>query len=798
MFIQRISMRYAASALGLTLVLAAPLSAQHEDHQVAPAATTAVEITGTVFCSDGPPLPGAVVQLFSGRGDQERVYASALTDTNGRFRIRGQTGMSRLSIRYLGHVDLSRDINLEAGARTLNLGSIALDISALELEAIVAAAEQDRVQLKAGATVFDVEKSGARAGGSVADVMRNVPSLDVNADGQVNIRGSSKVLVLINGRRVALEGAALAAFLRQLPASTLAKIEVSTTGDARADADGAGGVVNLVLDMAQLDARSTSYSLSASAATGGRYMGSVAGAGSTLGITWDASYAFSALQPETRSLTTRENFLAPDALRTSDQVSAAQADHRLHSITLGLRGQLAAEHVLGAALGYSWMRGAYDNRTDFSDVSAAGIRTSDATTISTLEHTIPSLDAALSWSWQNEGPARMRMSSEIRGTDGMERFWGNYHNELGERFLATEMDYRQRELSIANDASFDWRGGRIEIGQKSRWRALRADYLSARTTRQEDHAFAHDQDVHAVYASGARVFDNVFVQAGARVEQDITNGVRSTGLFPSVKLHWPHEVEGVLQYSLAYGRRIDRPDAASLNPYSMGEDDMNEVIGNPDLAAEVTDQLEFSVVRQDAILTLQATPFLRQARNPIRAVKAVTASGRATTTLHNLERARSAGLDLGIKWRISDRVNTMLAPTLFYMATDGELESHGWYANLRANLDVQLGESTTAQLYAFRRSAEVIEQGRIYPDFTSDVALVHQFGADRRGALTLRVSDVFNTSKLAFHVADATFVQHSERKVSSRMAALFVSWAVGGERQDAPTAPETTRRPRIF
>ena len=116
---------------------------------------------------------------------------------------------------------------------------------AARLDTLTARAERDAIQLRSGATIVDPRTSTA-AGGSVADLLRSVPGLELGADGRLALRGNASVLVLVNGRRIALTGDGLAAFLRQLPATALERIEVGTIASARHDANGAGGAVNLV------------------------------------------------------------------------------------------------------------------------------------------------------------------------------------------------------------------------------------------------------------------------------------------------------------------------------------------------------------------------------------------------------------------------------------------------------------------------------------------------------------------------------------------------------------------------
>src|ERR687895_58124 len=169
------------------------------------------------------------------------------------------------------------------------------------LDTVTASAEPVAVRLRSGATVVDTPASAA-AGGSIADLLRTVPGVELDADGRISMRGSTSVLVLMNGRRIALTGDALVAFLRQMPATALERIEAGTTASARQGADGAAGVLNLVF---RTDAvrRTAVRSLAGSMAADAHYMGSAAAAGDVGDVSWDVMYSLSGMRPRTDSKT---------------------------------------------------------------------------------------------------------------------------------------------------------------------------------------------------------------------------------------------------------------------------------------------------------------------------------------------------------------------------------------------------------------------------------------------------------------------------------------------------------------
>jgi hypothetical protein len=203
------------------------------------------------------------------------------------------------------------------------------------------------------------------------------------------MRGSANVLVLMNGRRIPLTGDALVAFLRQMPAAALERIEAGTTASARQDADGAAGIVNLVFrgDAAR---RTGMRSLAGSVATRDHYMASAAASGDLRDVlTWDAQYSLSGMRPRTESASVRWNLVPREPVLRTDEDSRAQARHRLHSIMAGAVVAPASRTSLAVRGAWSRMDGAYRSRTAFLDTDTAGVSWPNATN-SLLEHAIPS------------------------------------------------------------------------------------------------------------------------------------------------------------------------------------------------------------------------------------------------------------------------------------------------------------------------------------------------------------------------------------------------------------------------
>ena len=669
--------------------------------------------------------------------------------------------------------------------------------SAVKLDTITVRAERDAVQLRSGATVVEARASAA-AGGSIADFLRTVPGIELDADGRISMRGNASVLVLMNGRRILLTGDALIAFLRQMPAAALERVEAGTAPSARQDANGAAGVVNLVLrDHA---ARRTGMrSVAGSVATEDHYMGSLAATGNVGDmLKWDAMYSLSRMRPRTDSKTARWSVVPGDLPLHTDEDSRARAEHRLHSILAGAAATPTPNTSLALRGAYNWMGGSYQNSTAFVYRNAAGNAGTSATG-SLLEHVIPSAELSAAASVDR---GRIRFAFEARTSFVEEDYQGDYDDEAaGYRYMSIAMASRQREHVLRNDVRIRLTGIDLDVGQESQFRTITAAHDATHFGATVSQAFRYESNVHAAYIVAHRSTGSLRAEAGLRMEADRTHIQLDAGsartavrFFPGISGEWT-DARRALVYRLAYGRRINRPLSEMLNPFSMGEDDMNEIIGNPSLVPEVSDQVEFGVERHGSWLTLQLTPFLRWTQDPIRPLKAATASGGTTTTLKNLIRTRDAGTEGSVRARLTDGTVVTLAGSVAHVeTTTSTLGSGGVYATAWLTVDHRVADNTTAQLYAYRRSAQAIEQGEILPAFTSELSLTQKI-ADGRGRVTLRLHDPSRSDRLGFRIADATFTQESRRRTARPLLSLFASWAVGGvPREDAPNRREGPAR----
>jgi hypothetical protein len=248
----------------LALAIGAPLQAQGGRPGQPPAGPG--EIRGAIRDADtGSPLGFSAIEVFNG-GDAR--VAGAIATAEGAFRIEGlMPGTYRLRVTLIGYgTHDSEPVAITPAAPRVNLGEIQLRRSAIALESVEVTAES-QVMIAPDRNIYRA-RDIAPAAATATDVLETVPSVHVDADGRLSLRGNENLVVQINGRPTPIRGAQLAAYLRQLPASTIERVEVIPNPSARQDPEGMAGILNIVMKQTVDLGRSGGFMLAG--ATSGR------------------------------------------------------------------------------------------------------------------------------------------------------------------------------------------------------------------------------------------------------------------------------------------------------------------------------------------------------------------------------------------------------------------------------------------------------------------------------------------------------------------------------------------------
>lgn len=205
-------------------------------------------ITGRVIDGDDEPLAGASVAVWMDSPSDTTLVSGAVTQEAGTFRVVGlQGGTYRVTVSFVGfRRQVFPSVELEAG-REGSMGDIRMVEDAALLDDVEVMAERDRVQFETDRTSYNVADDPTLSGGSATDALETIPSVEVDVDGNVSLRGQGNVAVHINGRPAPVSSEFLAVYLKSLPADAVERVEVIPNPNASHDPEGMGGILNIVM-----------------------------------------------------------------------------------------------------------------------------------------------------------------------------------------------------------------------------------------------------------------------------------------------------------------------------------------------------------------------------------------------------------------------------------------------------------------------------------------------------------------------------------------------------------------------
>lgn len=771
------------------------------------AAQTRGEIRGRVVEAASQTPIGTATVSVTGPGAAAPA-ASASSDTDGTFRVGNlRPGRYRVRIRAMGYTPrLLPPVEILASAPRVDVGSVVLTPSPVELVPIEVRAQQADVQLAPDRNTFVVRDLPSARGGTALDVLRNVPAVDVDIDNVVSLRGNSGVVVQINGRASLLKPAQLGNFLAQLPADMVDKVEVVPNPSARENPEGVAGIINIVLKR-RADA-GTSGGLTLGGGTTGR-----ADIGGNLGyqrgpLSLYGSYGFLRdNRPRSETIYRENTYLTPltylEETGTRSQVPLA------HTLTGSAGYKLGAHDELTADLVYSARSEAESNGILYRDLDAAhavtGLRdrwtrgTNDEfTLIATLghEHVFSGdghrLTTELRFNRQREG-GRNSIAARTLAPDGTPADTSALESQTSWEHpdeYSLKVDYT-RPLSSRVRLQAGYEGSlqhfHTTLGTLV-FDPAQAAYLPD-SSRISD--FTYDQLVHAAYGMLDAQVGKFQLEGGVRVERATTRFHLTTlnatydnpynSVFPSGLI--AYNIDDAHQLKLSYSTRIRRPDESDLlDPTPRIQDPLNISLGNPYLKPEYIRAVELGLQRTAGRMTIQVTPFWRHTIDAVRTIRTIDSAGVATRTFANVATSDAYGADATVALS-GGRLSGFASASAYRqvsnasnLAQDISVRTFGWSA--RTNASFRVSRTIDLQALLSYQAPMTVEQGRNSSRTRFSFAAREKVMGDRM-SVTLRVIDPFNTSRERSTTIDPRFYQTSDRRRAIRGLILSVNWMFG-------------------
>ena len=619
------------------------------------------EIKGKVIDTEtDEPLEYATVSLF--HSQDSTLVTGVITDSNGLFSLKAKPGKYYVVVQFMGYKDKTLNVNIKDNKTVVSLGEILMNTDAALLDEVEIVAEKSTMSMTLDKRVFNVGKDVSSTAGNAIEVLDNIPSVNVDVDGNVSLRGDSGVQILVDGKVSGLAGTSTQDALRSLQADMIERIEVVTNPSVRYDAEGTAGIINIVLKKDKRKGFNASVDLRGGFPVqwGEKFFKEdfpfQTGIGASLNYRFKkfnvfANYNFNYRDDISEGYSITEYYgdliydpiLAnhDDAEQITEQLTYRNRNRKGHNIRGGFDYYFTDDDILTFSAMYRQSDGhntpavTYIDKFPFQGINNYSLRTED------WFNERPMMEYTLSYD-KYFGSKDNSLKASVRYFTNSDTEWSdivdaeflteedlNNNNPFYSINQHTYAQENQQNLQATVDFVRHYGLSVIELGGKYTGRWINNNMMvTENDSILEDytHDFDYNQQVAALYGSYGREFGRFSGQVGLRGEFTLidtyltgTNSgsnQRYLNVFPTGHLNY--SLTEVDQIQASYARRIRRPWYGQMAPFSSFNDDRNIRTGNPDLKPIFTDSYEFSYLRFWERGNINFTAYYRHSTDVIR------------------------------------------------------------------------------------------------------------------------------------------------------------------------------------
>ncbi|MDD3715914.1 MAG: outer membrane beta-barrel family protein [Candidatus Marinimicrobia bacterium] len=754
--------------------------------------------------------------------EDESIITGTMSGIDGVFRIFNvPSGIFDIVVTYMGYERESvTDIMITENDRTVDIGTVLLKPATLKMDDIVVEAEKPAVSYRIDKRIVDASQFLTAQGGTAVDILENVPSIDVDIEGNVSLRGSSNFTVMIDGRPSVLEPQDA---LESIPANTIENIEIMTNASAKFEAEGGAGVINLITKRDQRIGFNGVLNLNAGTNNlGGNIL---------MNFTrpkYNAYISFDYNQRNFRGESYVQRILSyPDTL--AEYLSDGSSERSRGG--LGIRGGVDWFISKNDVFGISAHIGSNSSNSNSETAYEINFRDPLSPTIYSTEYYTNdqfstrggsrySINADYTHKFNNNNDAEKKgrkpanLNELISGSTRAHQLkvqtsYSNWDmDELSHTFLISESQdttegKKTESIGPSNNARLNieymlplGEDQTFEAGLQSRfgWRNNGNDvyYLntvSGEYEKQDNYSYliTYEQNTYSAFALFSGQYGLLGIQPGLRAEytyrsilsnsQDSAFVVNRLHIFPT--LHLSYELPANIQLMSSYTRRVSRPRGWQFQPFYTWRDAYNIQIGNPELLPEMSDSYDLGIQKRFGKSFVSLDAYYKTTHNKIERIQTVYAEDVILSTYENVGRDYSIGVELMgnlnfYKWWMMN-LNTRF----YYYQVKGELygeefdrDSRNYNVRLRNTFVIR--KNTRIQVGLNYRSRSATAQGSSSGGIMTDLS-IRQDLFDGQLTATLQVRDLFGTGYHQHEVTTPTYYTYSEFYRQSPMISLNLS-----------------------
>lgn len=732
------------------------------------------KITGMVIDSvSNEALP--FVSLVIRNPKTQKDIAGGITEDDGSFKLKDvPIGKYNLLISFVGYTTKSIPIEMTLKKPDVSVGKVSLAASFTALEELTVEGEKELVEARIDKLVYNAEDDVANAGGDASDVLRRAPLLNVDLEGNVSLRGSSNIQILINGKPSTILASSPADALKIIPADQIERVEVITSPSAKYDGEGTAGIVNIITKKKNAEGLAGNINLTAGNLSQRAVGGITAGRG-RFGLNANGSMFYS-LPRDGESTFRREDFFGAQTRVLSE--NGTNVNTRLGFFaTAGAYYDFNAYHSLTSNFRLRGFRSNRDSEflTIFDDpinsVYQEYNRGNDSRALRSgyewsLDYTMKfpnQKDREFTVSYKLDGNVSDSendiFQEDLLGNDATLFRDENNQNDGTNNESTVQLDYTHpvsKKMKVETGARAVIR----DIKTDSEYFFKESDSGPYILDENQSNILKYDQDVIAGYVSSTINFTKKLgLIAGIRYERTEIAGT-FVGLendfandydnwLPSITLSQKVGKMNTLKFS--YNRRIQRPSLRFINPFRDISNNRNITQGSPDLEPELNDQYEVSYNTFLKGVLINVSTYYRKTTDIIENILVIGEDGVATTTYQNVGENHSFGLNLFTSatlfkiWTLRGGFNC------FTYDASGQIGDQTvtrqaiiWNGNINSNL--KLKKDWVIDVFGFYRAPRQTLQGT-YPSFSFMVMGVRKQIWEKRASIGLRVVEPFFANK---------------------------------------------------
>jgi len=742
--------------------------------QQAPTVKTKLKITGKVIeKTSKQPLEYATITLRL--PNNSKAVTGGITNSKGEFSVEVTAGTYDITVEFISFK--STEIKGKSFESNTNLGILTLTEDAAQLNEVVVRAEKTTVEIKLDKKVFNVGNDLMVKGGTVSDVLSNIPSVSVDVEGNVSLRGNENVRILIDGRPS--NAINIVEALRIIPADAIDKVEVITNPSARYDAEGGGGILNIILKKGKNQGFNGTFIASGGIPENSGITGTLNYKTKSVSLFTTQGYS---LRSSPGNMMSETVYLNPDNSiknyiiepRTNDRYSKGYNANIGMDLTLdketswtntfNYRNNLGINNDL-VFQNYRTALNAFDNTKKRSNRENSDSENFEYTTNFSKNFEKPGHKFSIDGSISSNNDDNTAFITETSTNTAAVKIDNTINNQKQDRILI-QSDY---VLPLKN-------GSQFEAGYRGDFSELKTDYEVVNNgviNYNFTNLLQYKEKVNALYTQYGFKKNKASILLGLRYEdsnieinQLATNDFNTKkygNLFPSA--FFTYELSDKASTSISYSRRIQRPRGRMLNPFSNLSSNLNLFVGNPDLDPSMTDALDFGYIKRWSTLTLSTSLYVNKTNDAFQYARResgsfVNGTPVIITSPINVATEYRSGFEFTLNyspykwWKLNSNFN------FFRSETDGDFTytnfnnvkivqnfdnvATSWFSRLTSK--ITLPSKIDWQTNLMYMGGQTNAQGKVLGNFSANLAFSKDVMKDK-GTFTLNVSDVFNGRK---------------------------------------------------